>query len=58
MTDKTNTVISGRGYRVWTTAEEKNLIEGVTAMGVGNWEAIRMSNKFALRCVFASIFTT
>ena len=48
MADKSNSV-GGRGYRVWTTSEEKSLIEGVTAMGVGNWEAIRMNKKFSLR---------
>lgn len=49
-TSGTKTGPSSRGYRVWSDEEERNLIAGVKAMGVGNWEAIRVNPAFQLRC--------
>ena len=37
-----------RIYRVWSEPEEGNLIAGVSTLGVGNWEAIRLDPAYNL----------
>lgn len=39
---------SCRTYRVWSNEEETSLIRGVSKLGMGNWEAIRVRPEFGL----------
>ena len=47
--DRAAAKAADRIYRVWSESEEGNLIAGVSTLGVGNWEAIRLDPAYNLR---------
>ena len=39
---------AGKVHRAWSESEEGHLIAGVCALGVGNWESIRLDPAYNL----------